>query len=88
VLDAFSQRTVGSSMATSLHMQVVLDVLKRHCANPERRDLPFNYGSGSQYISIEFGKRCREAQSSLFFEVPINPLDQALLSGGLQTCTQ
>jgi hypothetical protein len=71
VLDAFRQRTVGCSMAISLHMQV-LDLLKRHYANGGRaRDLPFNYGSGSQYTSIEFGKQCRGAQSSLFFEVAI-----------------
>ena len=41
VLDAFSRRIVGWSMATTLHTQVVLDALDMAAAAAERRDPPF-----------------------------------------------
>ena len=61
VLDAFSRRIVGWSMATTLHMQVVLDAV--NMALWQRRPSGVIHPSdhGSQYTSIEFGKRCREA---------------------------
>ena len=61
VLDAFSRRIVGWSMATTLHTTGGARC-PRHgalAAAAERRDPSF--GSGLQYTSIEFGKRCREA---------------------------
>jgi putative transposase len=53
VLDAFSRRIVGWSMATSLHMQVVLDALDMALA--QRRPSGVNHHSdqGSQDTSIE-----------------------------------
>ena len=61
MLDAFSRRIVGWSMATTLHMQVVLDV--QNMALWQRRPSGVIHHSdhGSQYTSIEFGKRCQEA---------------------------
>ena len=58
VLDVFSRRIVGWSMSTTLHTTVVLDALSMALAM--RR--PHSYSDqGSQYTSIEFGNRCRQA---------------------------
>src|ERR1700681_196711 len=61
VLDAFSRRIVGWSMATTLHMQVVLDALDMALWQRQPGDVIHHSDHGSQYTSIEFGKRCREA---------------------------
>ena len=57
------KRIVGWSMATTLHMQVVLDAL--NMALWQRRPSGGIHHSdhGSQYTAIEFGKRCRERPS-------------------------
>jgi putative transposase len=61
VLDAFSRRIVGWSMSTTLHAKIVLDALDM--ALWRRRPIGVIHYSdqGSQYTSIAFGKRCREA---------------------------
>ena len=61
VLDAFSRRIVGWSMATTLHMQVVLDALNMALWQRRPSSVIHHSDRGSQYTSIEFGKRCREA---------------------------
>jgi putative transposase len=61
VLDAFSRRIVGWSMATTLHMQVVLDALNMALSQRRPSGVIHHSDHGSQYTSIEFGKRCREA---------------------------
>ena len=61
VLDAFSRRIVGWSMATSLHTQVVLDALDMALWQRRPSGVIHHSDQGSQYTSIEFGKRCREA---------------------------
>ena len=61
VLDAFSRRIVGWSMATTLHMQVVLDALNMALWQRPPNGVIHHSDHGSQYTSIEFGKRCREA---------------------------
>ena len=61
VLDAFSRRIVGWSMATSLHMQVVLDALDMALWQRRPSDVIHHSDHGSQYTAIAFGKRCREA---------------------------
>jgi len=61
VLDAFSRRIVGWSMATTLHMQVVLDALNMALWQRRPNGVIHHSDHGSQYTSIEFGKRCREA---------------------------
>jgi putative transposase len=57
MLDAFSRRVVGWSMATTLATQLVLDALNMALAT--RR--PKRVNQGSQYASFAFGHRCREA---------------------------
>jgi len=61
VMDAWSRRVVGWAMATHLRTELVLDALKT--AIRQRRPLGVIHHSdqGSQYTSLAFGKRCREA---------------------------
>ena len=61
VLDAFSRRIVGWSMATTLHTQVVLDALNMALGQRRPSGVIHHSDQGSQYTSIAFGKRCREA---------------------------
>jgi putative transposase len=61
VLDAFSRRIIGWSMATTLHMQVVLDALNMALWQRRPSGVIHHSDHGSQYTSIAFGKRCREA---------------------------
>jgi putative transposase len=61
VLDAFSRRIVGWSMAITLHTRVVLDALNMALWQRRPSGVIHHSDHGSQYTSIEFGKRCREA---------------------------
>lgn len=61
VLDAFSRRIVGWSMATSLATQLVLDALNMALEQRRPKEVIHHSDQGSQYTSIAFGKRCREA---------------------------
>ena len=61
VLDAFSRRIVGWSMATSLARQLVIDALNMALSTRRPRDVIHHSDQGSQYTSIEFGRRCRDA---------------------------
>ena len=61
VLDVFSRRIVGWSMATTLHTTVVLDALSMALAMRRPRGVIHHSDQGAQYTSIEFGNRCREA---------------------------
>jgi putative transposase len=61
VLDACSRRIVGWSMATTLATQLVLGALNMALAVRRPRGVIHHSDQGSQYTSIEFGQRCREA---------------------------
>ena len=61
VLDVFSRRIVGWSMSTTLHTGVVLDALSMALTVRRPRDVIHHSDQGSQYTSIAFGNRCREA---------------------------
>ena len=61
VLDAFSRRIVGWSMATTLATRLVLDALDMALMTRRPRGVIHHSDQGSQYTSIEFGHRCREA---------------------------
>ena len=61
VLDAYSRRIVGWSMATTLATQLVLDALNMALATRRPRGVIHHSDQGSQYTSIEFGHRCRDA---------------------------
>ena len=61
VLDAYSRRIVGWSMATTLATQLVLDALNMALLTRRPTGVIHHSDQGSQYTSIEFGHRCREA---------------------------
>jgi putative transposase len=61
VLDAFSRRIVGWSMSTTLATQVVLNALNMALATRRPTAVIHHSDQGSQYTSIAFGLRCREA---------------------------
>ena len=61
VLDVYSRRIVGWSMAATLHVTVVLDALSMALTMRRPKGVIHHSDQGSQYTSIEFGNRCREA---------------------------
>jgi putative transposase len=61
VLDAYSRRIVGWSMATTLARRLVLDALDMALTTRRPNGVIHHSDQGSQYTSLEFGHRCREA---------------------------
>ena len=61
VLDAFSRRIVGWSMANHLRAELVLDALEMAVGQRRPHDVIHHSDQGSQYTSLAFGKRCKEA---------------------------
>ena len=61
VLDAFSRRIVGWSMANHLRTSLVLDALEMALGQRRPQDVIHHSDQGSQYTSIAFGARCRQA---------------------------
>jgi putative transposase len=62
VVDCFSRRVVGWSMRDDLRAELVVDALEMAVAR--RRPAPglvHHSDQGSQYVSLLFGERCREA---------------------------
>lgn len=60
-LDAFSRRIVGWSMSTDLKTQVVLDALDMAIHQRKPDGVIHHSDQGTQYTSIAYGIRCREA---------------------------
>jgi putative transposase len=61
VLDAWSRKIVGWSMANHLRTELVLDALEMAIGQRRPGDVIHHSDQGSQYTSIAFGGRCREA---------------------------
>ena len=62
VLDCFSRRVVGWSMRDDLRAELVVDALEMAVARRRPRPgLVHHSDQGSQYVSLLFGERCREA---------------------------
>lgn len=61
VLDSWSRRVVGWAMATHLRTQLVLDALAMAIWQRRPNGVIHHSDQGSQYTSLAFGKRCREA---------------------------
>ena len=60
VVDAFSRRVVGWSMANHLKTSLVLDALNMALAQRRPAEAVIHHSDqGTQYTSIGFGKRCR-----------------------------
>ena len=62
VLDVFSRRVVGWSMAHHLRTELVLGALNMALAQRRPEGVVHHSDSGSQYTSLAFGKRCREME--------------------------
>lgn len=60
VLDAWSRRVVGWSMATHLKTKLVLDALEMAIHQRRPDGVVHHSDQGTQYTSLAFGKRCRE----------------------------
>ena len=61
VLDAWSRRIIGWSMALHLRTELVLDALEMALAQRRPENVIHHTDHGSQYTSLAFGQRCREA---------------------------
>jgi len=61
VLDAWSRRIVGWAMANDLRTRLVLDALDMAVTTRKPADVVHHSDQGSQYASVAFGMRCREA---------------------------
>jgi putative transposase len=61
VLDAWSRKIVGWSMANHLRTELVLEALEMAIGQRRPGDVIHHSDQGSQYTSLAFGGRCREA---------------------------
>lgn len=61
VLDVFSRRVVGWSMATHLRSELVLDALNMALWQRKPEQVIHHSDQGCQYTSVAFGERCRDA---------------------------
>ena len=61
VLDAWSRRIVGWAFSTDLKTRVVLDALDMALATRRPENVIHHSDRGSQYTSVAFGNRCKEA---------------------------
>ena len=61
VLDAFSRRIVGWATSSNMKTQLVLDALNMAIHRRKPLDVVHHSDQGTQYTSIAFGSRCREA---------------------------
>ena len=61
VLDAFSRRIVGWAIADHLRVSLVLNALDMALQQRRPEAVIHHSDQGSQYTSIAFGKRCRQA---------------------------
>lgn len=61
VLDVFSRRIVGWAMATHLRTELILDALNMALWQRRPEHVIHHSDQGTQYTSIAFGRRCKEA---------------------------
>lgn len=61
VLDVWSRRVVGWSMATHLRTELVLDALNMALGQRRPSAVIHHSDQGTQYTSLAFGQRCKQA---------------------------
>jgi putative transposase len=61
VLDTFSRRIVGWAMASHLRTELVLEALNMAIFQRKPLGVIHHSDQGTQYTSIDFGKRCKQA---------------------------
>jgi putative transposase len=79
VLDCFSRRVVGWSMAEHMRAELVVEALEMAVRRrkPEA-GLVHHSDQGSQYVSLRFGERCREAGIRISMGARASALDNAV----------
>ena len=79
VLDCHSRKVIGWSLREDLRAELVTDAIEMAVARrrPEER-LVHHSDRGSQYVSLAFGERCREAGIDLSMTQGGSPLDNAV----------
>lgn len=60
VMDVWSRKIVGWSIAMTLHKEVVIEALNMAITQREPKGVIHHSDRGSQYTSLDFGKRCDE----------------------------
>jgi putative transposase len=79
VIDCYSRRVVGWSMAEHLRAELVVDALEMAVARRRPRPgLVHHCDQGSQYVSLLFGERCRTAGIQLSMGARGCALDNAV----------
>jgi putative transposase len=61
VVDAWSRKVVGWAMSTHLQTALVMDALHMAIQQRQPKSVIHHSDQGSQYASLAFGQRCREA---------------------------
>ena len=61
VLDAWSRKVVGWAMTNHLRAELVVEALQMAVGQRRPKDVIHHSDQGSQYTSLAFGKRCKEA---------------------------
>lgn len=61
VLDAWSRKVVGWAMETHLRTELVLEALEMALLQRRSQDVIHHSDQGTQYTSIAFGERCKQA---------------------------
>ncbi len=79
VLDCHSRKVIGWSLREDLRAELVTDAIEMAVARrrPES-NLVHHSDRGSQYVSLAFGERCREAGIDLSMTQGGSPLDNAV----------
>jgi putative transposase len=86
VLDCYSRRCVGWSIRDDLRAELVTDAVGMAVSRrrPDER-LIHHSDRGSQYVSLAFGERCREAGIDLSMTQGGSPLDNAVAESFFST---
>ena len=61
MLDAYSRRIVGWAIGHNLKAQLVIDTMNMAIGQRKPRNVVHHSDQGSQYTSVAFGLRCKEA---------------------------
>jgi putative transposase len=59
VIDVWSRKVVGWSMASHMRKELVIDALNMAATQREPKSVIHHSDHGSQYTSLAFGKRCK-----------------------------
>lgn len=86
VVDCYSRKVVGWSLRQGLEAELVTEAVEMAVARrrPDR-GLVHHSDRGSQYVSLAFGERCREAGIDLSMTEGGSPLDNAVVESFFAT---